>query len=209
MITLVTGCSLFSPIKPQNEYVYRIDKSAHTAYNRSNLVTILVTEPSIDPIYNSTKMMYSKKPYQIAYFAKNRWAESPANMIQPLITQSLLNSHAFKTVVSGPFVGNFDFILNTQILMLQQDFTQNPSVIRLSMRAQIIQGIDYRVVSEKQFSIVMPCIENNPYGGVIASNHATQRLLEQLTRYTVQHTRYKPVKPVQPKKTTKVSITTN
>ena len=36
----------------------------------------------------TTQMAYSTEAYQIAYFAKNEWAETPSQMIQPLIVKT-------------------------------------------------------------------------------------------------------------------------
>jgi len=49
--------------------------------------TLLVLLPEISPAYDTARMAYSVKLYQLAYFRDNEWAETPAQMIQPLLVQ--------------------------------------------------------------------------------------------------------------------------
>ena len=76
---------------------------------------LLISVPETIPVYNTTEMAYMIKPYQIAYFSLNQWAETPAEMLQPLLVQTLQNTHHFKAIVTPPYSGHFDYVLNTQI----------------------------------------------------------------------------------------------
>lgn len=180
----LTGCSsIFPPVKsdPENQYVLNSVPSV-TKNPVENPKTILVTYTQADDIYNTTQMSYTLKPYQIAYFANNRWADTPAQMLQTLMVQTLQNTHHFRAVVTPPFIGRYDYVLNTQLLELQQDFLQNPSRIHLKLRVQLIQIGSNQVIVDKELSVTEPTNSNTPYGGVIAANQAVKTMLRQLAK---------------------------
>src|SRR5579862_1068261 len=119
---LLTGC--LSPVKTNttsNYMLYRVPDYFPKKHERH--LSLLVLLPNTSPAYDTTQMAYSSLPYQISYFSQNSWAETPAQMIEPLMVQSLQKSHYFKTVLAAPFVGHYDYLLATQVLILEQDFT--------------------------------------------------------------------------------------
>jgi cholesterol transport system auxiliary component len=181
---LLSGCSSFlAPVKsePQNQYVLnRVPPVAKQP--TTDPKTILVAHTQADSIYNSTQMSYTLQAYQIAYFANNRWAETPTRMLQALIVQTLQATQHFRAVVSPPFIGRPDYVLNTQLLELQQDFLQNPSVIHIKLRVQLIKVASNQVIVDKELFVTEATEKNTPYGGVIAANHAAEKLMAQLAR---------------------------
>lgn len=185
------NCSVFSPIKtePQNSYV--INALPSTGGKKiTRPITLLVMQPETNPIYDTTSMAYTTHPYQIAYFAKNHWAETPANMLKPLIVQALQNTHYFHAVVTPVFIGNYQYILSTQIQQLQQDYSHLPGILRLTLRAQLTKVINNRVMSAKQFTMTETISQNTPYQGVIAANEATAEMLAKLTRFCIESIQY-------------------
>jgi cholesterol transport system auxiliary component len=185
---LLAACSVFSPIKTDmTEFV--LTTVPHSVTKKaSHRITLMVAEPKASSIYDTTEMAYSTKRYQLAYFSKNRWADSPPQMLQPLIVDALQRTHYFHAVGTASALGNYDFRLNTQLLELKQVFYQNsPSEVHL-----------------KEFAVVENAPHNTPYGGVIAANRATSRMLTELTRWClnlhlnprVPH--LKPIEPFQP-----------
>jgi cholesterol transport system auxiliary component len=177
---LLTGCSLFSPVKgPENTYV--LNAIAHPQARDKSSITLLVSPVSSDPTYNTTQIAYTNKPYQIAYFSKNVWAQTPAIMLQPLIVQSLQNTNYFHAITTGS--GQYDYALTTQLIELKQDFLYAPSVVRLKLRVQLISAANMHIIATKQISVVTVAPQRTPLGGVIAANQATSDMLYQLTQF--------------------------
>lgn len=180
----LSSCSLFSAVPSQSTSAYVINTTpCHITSESRDHTSLFVAPMEADPIYNTTAMAYTTKPYQIAYFGKNNWAEPPAAMIQPLIIQTLQNTHHFRTVNGGSSVGNYDYILKTQLLELQQAFLSNTSIVHLKIRAQIINANNGQVIATKQFSVSEMTAQKTPYSGVIATNRATAAILEQIARF--------------------------
>lgn len=150
----------------------------------SHPISLLVLQPETGPLYNSVEMAYSLYPYQVDYFVKNQWAEPPVQMLHPLILQTLENSHYF-SVVTAASNTKYDYILATQLMDLRQVFHRCGSFISLRMCAQLINNDTNEIIAVKQFCVTekAPCC--NPYGGVIAANRATSRLLAQLVPFVI------------------------
>lgn len=182
-ILCLSGCSILSPVK-QPRCIYVINSLPCPIIKYTNpKVSLFVTTVRAEPLYSTSQMIYSRCPYQIAYFAKNAWAESPPQMLQPLIVQALENTCHFHTVIASPAMGQFNYVLSSQLLDLRQVFTSCGSAVHLKFLAQLIKTSNYHVIATKEFCICVPAPCCNPYGGVIAANCATKILLEEIVRF--------------------------
>lgn len=184
----LTSCSVFGPVSPGSHQTYVINPEVHPPVksNRGQ-GTLLVSAVSSDSIYNTTQMLYSTKPYEIAYFSKSEWAETPPQMLQTLIVQTLQNTHHFSAVTTSP-VSSYNYTLNTQLLELRQVFNGYGSQLHLKMRIQIVNAATNQVIATKEFSVVQTPPMRSPYGGVIAANRAAAMMMNEIARFTVQKT---------------------
>lgn len=184
---MCVSCSLFSPIKvkPSQTYLLTEIPFPNKSYHKHRVV-LAVTAPEVDAAYRTAEMAYSIRPHQIAYFGQNRWAVTPSQLLQPLIIQTLLETHYFKAVVSPGLVGQYDYVLRTQLLELLQDFNCHPALYRIKLNAELIKSTSNHIVASKQFSVEVPVFVNNPYAGVRAANHGTVILLEQLREFVMR-----------------------
>lgn len=182
---LISSCTLLSPVKsePATKYVLS-SLPDHIPKKRVQVGTMLVLPPETRPLYNTTQMAYTLLPYQVAYFAKNKWAETPSQMLQPLIVDALQRTHYFHAVMMPPYVGQYDYVLNTHILTLQQDYSRLPARIQLTVRAEISHVATNQLIAAREFSIQEPIWQKTPYAAVIAANRATANLLRQLISFT-------------------------
>lgn len=188
MISLLNACSLLSPVKTEEttKYVLNVHPNPMQKKKLARRNTLMVTTPEVKPIYSTTDMWYSTSRYKIAAFAKNSWGDPPAQMLQPLIIQTLQNTHYFTAVVPQSTLGNYDFILSSQITSFKQVFCGRESVFELGLRAQIINGMTNKVVASKEFFVEQHAPINSPLGGVIAANCAIEKLLKQLAAWYLQ-----------------------
>lgn len=186
--SLLTACSVFSPVQTEHINEYLID-SVPQVYNihGTTMKTLAVSLPTANHVYYDKQMAYSLHSHSINYFAKNRWAESPAQMMQPLIVQTLQNTHHFKAVAPPSGVGRYDLLLNTQIHKFQQEFYGPCSIFKLTVRAQLVAFSTGRIIASKEFSVIEPAPYRNPYGGVIAANRATAKMLRELADWCARY----------------------
>src|ERR1700746_2225153 len=90
---VLSGCSLFSPVKVVVTKKYTLDETPMEVPSQKNRsLTLFVSEPESRPIYNTTQMAYTTQPHQIAFFSQNEWSETPSQMLHPLILKTLQNT---------------------------------------------------------------------------------------------------------------------
>ncbi|VVC75847.1 hypothetical protein AQUSIP_11440 [Aquicella siphonis] len=180
----LSACSFLSPVKPNLPDRYLINRlPAHVPVKKNRQAVILVSMPETHAIYNTTQMAYSIKPYQIAYFSQNEWAEPPVQMLQPLLVQTLQNTHSFRSVVTPPYSGHFDYVLNTQLLELKQDFTRRTPVLVMTVNAQLYKVSSQQIIAARQFNAEVMIPYGTPYGGVFAANYAASYILGQIANF--------------------------
>lgn len=179
----LTSCSVFSSGKAPHTFVINtipcpiLAKPGHS--------TLLVVSSDPGPIYNTAEIVYSTCPYQLTHFAKNEWVTTPAQMLHPLIVQTLQDTCHFRAVLSSPSVASYDYVLNTQLITLHQQFYKCSSVVRVGLRAQLINASTNKVIATRQFCEEQWTAQKNPYSGVIAANWATARILARLAQFCI------------------------
>lgn len=184
-VTFISGC--LSPVKtnPPSSYVVNT-LPRDIPVSRKHSSVILVAAPEARPIYQTTGMAYSNHPYQVQYFSENQWAETPAQMLQPLLVQTLQNTGRFSGVLMPPYAGQSTYMLNTQILRFEQDFVNQPHSFKLQAQVSLSRSASNQLIASKEFSISVPLPQESPYGGVLAANTATKRLLQEVARFVSQ-----------------------
>lgn len=183
IILLLSSCSLLMPVREAPQKTYLLTAVPVVPQSHTHHLTLLVFTPDTQPVYNTTQMAYSVRPYQIAYFSQHQWAETPSQMLQPLLVQTLQNTHYYHAVVTQPYIGSYDYALTTQILELKQDFTCHPAMLRFKIRAQLTSATTNRVIGTRVFSAAMPIREHCPYSGVYAANQAISQLLTRIAAF--------------------------
>jgi cholesterol transport system auxiliary component len=147
--------------------------------------TVFVAETTAAAGYDSDQIIYLKCPYELKSFSRNRWVAPPNEMLTSLVAQSLRNTCCFKAVTTAPYVGQSQYRIETKLLKLQHEFFCCPSQVRMVIQVVIIENCCREVVAEKVCEIVLPAPRNNPYGGVIAANHATSMLLNEIAHFVI------------------------
>ena len=188
-LLFLSHCSILSPVPADTQSKYILNQLPHATVKSSRRhITLLVAQPDANTFYKTNQMAYSVRPFQIAYFAKNIWLSPPNEMLQPLIVQTLQNTHHYHAVIAPGISGHYDYVLNTQIQELLQDYSSTPGILRLTVKAEIIRMANYKVIATKQFVIRVPILQTSPYGGVFAANKATAEMLHQLTLFSLKNT---------------------
>ena len=179
-----------SPVKTGPENGYVIDSLPdHIIKTRKRSLALLVMVPESNPVYNTQRMAYTTRPYQITYYSHSRWVAVPSSMFSSLITQTLQKTNHFKAIIMPPFTGNYDYALRTQIKTLLIDYTRKVPVFRLSMQAMLIKASNGRMVSSRDFNTVVPLPKASPYGAVYAANCAAEKILVEIAAWSVRNTR--------------------
>ena len=178
------GCG---PVNVSQSSQYNLDgiSNKKLAKHSSNL-TLLVSTPKSASGFDSSDMIYTKKPFQLDSFANNEWVAPPAEMLSSVIIESLQNSGYFRAVVQPSYTASTRFILNTTVLELKQNFLKKPSEVSLTLKVDLIDSKRNVVIASKRFNERRQTKTADPYGGVIAANLATRSLMTSLSSYVVK-----------------------
>lgn len=182
--SLLTACS---PIKTAVSDQYKLEEfSTKKMAGKKTSYSLLISQPDAMPGYQTEQMLYTNKPFELSAFAHSAWISSPANMLYPLIIQSLQHGHYFFAVASGPDADKADYRLDTQVISFQQNFLTTPSTLELVVQVVLNHIDDNRVVSSRTFTQRVTCPQDTPYGGVVAANQAAREFTSALTDFVIK-----------------------
>jgi cholesterol transport system auxiliary component len=188
-LTALTLAGCTSSYDPPEQY--ELTAVSHKQFAaRPVKTTLLVSQPIPVMAYQSADMLYISQNYQLQPFVKNSWRVPPAEMLFPLMTQSLQNTDYFAAVIPAPTFAYADWRLDSYVIQLQQDFTHQPSIVTLELNATLINNVKASVIANKRFYVQAVAPTDNPYGGVIAANNACQQLMEELSAWVVDAARH-------------------
>lgn len=153
---------------------------------------LLVSQPQAEPGFETQRMVYVKRPYELEYYAVNQWADTPVRMFAPLMIQKLNQNDAWRAVIELPSSVRGDYRLDTHGFLLQQEFLQQPSRVRVAVRTQLVDLKESTILSRRAFEAVENAPSENPYGGVQAANRAVASLLNQLNAWLGECVRRSP-----------------
>lgn len=194
VLLLMTAAGCLSPRTDSSViHTYQLSLDAWPSDARPGKLdgsVLLVSQPHAEPGFETQRMVYIKRPYELEYYAVNQWADTPVRMFTPLMVQALNQNDPWRAVIPMPSSIHGDYRLDTHGFLLQQEFLQQPSRVRVMVRTQLVDLKESTIVSARAFEVVENSTSENPYGGVQAANRAVAELLDQIgswLRQCVQH----------------------
>jgi cholesterol transport system auxiliary component len=197
LLMLAGGCDVLSPKKTPPPTYYFLDgarseaRAATSAPAASSIAapTLIVNPPHAAAGFDSRRIIYLRGLHKLEYYAHNEWVDTPARMLAPLIVAAVESSGAFRAVVLTPSAAAGDVRLDTEIIRLQHEFGAQPSRVRFTLRAYLVEVKTRRVLAWREFDATVPAASEDPYGGVVAANGAVQTVLEDLSAFCAEAAR--------------------
>ena len=194
LIVTATGC-LAPRVESPPIRTYQLSLDAwHTEARPAaiNGPVLLVSLPQAEPGFETSRMVYVRRPYELEYYAMNQWSDTPARMLTPLLVQALGRTGIWHAVV--PLPGSFygDYRLDTYGLALQHEFLKQPSRVRVVVRAQLIDLKESKVVGTRAFDVAEEAPSEDAYGGVQAANRAIATMLDFMASWLQECVRRSP-----------------
>ena len=151
----------------------------------SAAATLLVSPPRSQAGFDTARMAYLRRSHEVSYYAFNQWADTPARMLMGLLAQAMERTDLWRAVVQMPSPVRADYRLDSDSLALEQQFFSTPSRVRLALRIQLIDLKQQRIIGTRDFEVFEEAPSDDAYGGVIAANRATAKLLEQVATWAI------------------------
>lgn len=191
-MSLLGGCSTLLPPAPPPDNIYLLEANPaptpvrSTPAARRDLV-LAVSMPRARAGFDTAQMVWVRQAHGLEVYSRNRWADTPARMLAPLLVQALERSGAFHAVVPAPSAVSATLRLDTELVRLQQDFSVQPSRVQFTLNAQLIDIGTRRIIASAEFDETENAATEDAYGGVRAANLALERLLVRLTAFCAEH----------------------
>ncbi len=194
LFVLLGGCgSLPSTSTPQPSF-YSLDnvgsapvapvaRNEIPASERVAAPTLIVSPPHAASGFDSQRIIYVRETHRLEYYAHSEWVDPPARMLAPLIVALLENSGTFRAVVLTPSAAAGDLRLDTEIIRLQHDLGSQPSRVRFTLRAYLMDNTTRQVLAWREFDESIAVTSETPYGSVVAANRAVHAVLENLSAF--------------------------
>jgi len=151
--------------------------------------TLIINPPHAAAGFDSPRIIYVRETHKLEYFAHSEWVDPPARMLAPLLVAAVENTGTFRAVVLTPSAAAGDLRLDTEIIRLQHEFQVQPSRVRFTLRAYLVDDKTRRVLAWREFDAAVPAASEDPYGGVVAANRAVQIVLENLSAFCAEAAR--------------------
>lgn len=148
--------------------------------------TLLIAPMRAAPGFDTADMAYMRHAHELEYFARHRWVDAPARMLEPLLQQAAEQTGLLRSVVTAGSGARAGLRLDSRLLYLQQVCRLDPSELQLGLRVSLIEVESGRVLGERTLAVSEALEARTPYGGVAAANRAVARLLADLQAWLVE-----------------------
>ena len=183
---LAAGCAALQPPRLESPTIYLLDARPAAAGEPAKRDLVLAASPPRSrPGFDTAQIVYVRQPHELEYYAKHRWADTPAHMLAPLVAQALEQAGSFRAVVQAPNSIPADLRLDTELIRLQHDFGTLPSRVQLTLRVQLVDVSGKKVLAATVIDEIESAASDDAYGGVIAANRALARALGRLIDFCI------------------------
>jgi cholesterol transport system auxiliary component len=184
LVVLVSACAL-GPVETSAPRTYFLNpemswKNPLPGGMRSRAAILLITQPRAQAGFDTARMAYLLRPYEVNYYAFNQWADTPARLLHRIMVENLDKSGQWSAVLQIPSALQAQYRLDCDNLILEQQFFSRPSRVRLALRAQIIETKSQRILASRYFEYLEDAPTDDAYGGVLAANYAAAKLLSEM-----------------------------
>ena len=189
------ACGTLRPAATPNPAFYSLENArsaapaARPAKAPAAAPTLIIDSPHAAAGFDSPRIIYVRETHKLEYFAHSEWIDPPARMLAPLLVAAVQSTGAFRAVVLTPSSAAGDLRLDTEIIRLQHEFGTQPSRVRFTLRAYLVDDKTRRVLAWREFDAVVPAASEDPYGGVVAANRAVQTVIENLATFCAEAAR--------------------
>ena len=200
MLALQVSCTALLSKEPLQTTYYTLERaqskpqSAPLITKKTRLPILIVNTPKAAPGFDTQRMIYTRAPHQLEYFARNEWVDTPAHMLRPLMISAIEKTGAFNAVLDKQSVVASDLRLESEIIKLVQNFNNKPinnkpinnkpSYVQFTLRVTMIDNVTNKVIALQEFDERVDASSDNPMGGVAAANLAVNQVLNNLSLFT-------------------------
>lgn len=187
LVVFFAACSLGpKENNPSRTYLLNPEiswKHPHAFGERQANSVLLITQPKSQAGFDTARMAYLLRPYEVNYYAYNQWADTPARMLQRIMVENFDKAGLWSAVLQTPGAVPAHYRLDCDNLVLEQQFLSNPSRVRLALRVQIVETKEHSILGSRYFELFEAAPSDDPYGGVVAANQVSAKLITEMAEW--------------------------
>jgi ABC-type uncharacterized transport system auxiliary subunit len=185
------GCGSARPVK-----YYALDAGPVPASATSAIypVSLLVARTTTSHLYRDDRLVYGSGPVQLGTYSDQRWAQTPADMVQDQLIASLRSSGQYRTVSRLGSSARGDYVVRSNLDALYE-VDQPALVARFAMRVELFDSKEGATVWVGNYSHDEPVKRKNVAAVVEAMNGNVRAGMLQLTAGINQYFANHPPQP--------------
>ena len=155
LLVLIAACS-FGPTETTAPRTYFLNpeiswKNPHGYGESHDDAVLLVTQPKPQAGFDTARMAYLLRPYEVSYYAFNQWADTPARLIHQMLVDNLDKTGLWSAVLQAPGAVPAHYRLDCDNLLLEQQFLSRPSRVRVALHARISETKKQSILGSAKF----------------------------------------------------------
>ncbi|MEA3455555.1 MAG: ABC-type transport auxiliary lipoprotein family protein [Campylobacterota bacterium] len=181
-VLLLSGCSMKSSeirtysLNPDLNF----SKLSHSPYKEKS---IKIGYPMNIKGKASSSIYFSYSKIEEGSYQNAIWSSSNSQLLIAGIIRALEKGGVFKTVIDYNSLANTDYLLETEVYDFYHKVRKNLSVSVVSIRFDMIDTDNNRLVKSRKFSYEIPTGTVDALGYVKATNRALEKLAVDLVRW--------------------------
>jgi ABC-type uncharacterized transport system auxiliary subunit len=177
MMVLLSACGASRPVKYYVLDIQPLAPSSGPQFPVSLIVGRIVT----NQLYRADRLVYGSGPVQLGTYEYERWAESPADMIQDALIMSLRSTGQYRSVSRVASSVRGDYIVRGRLFSLYEADDKSTMAGRFSLQLELFDPKSGMTLWNDSYSHDQP-IEGKKVPDVVAALDRNVRAgLQQLT----------------------------
>jgi cholesterol transport system auxiliary component len=142
--------------------------------------SLLMADTAAAAFYDTDGMAFSNQPGTRGYYQFARWTERSGKRFTDLLLARLERERVFAAVAQSGTSIRGDWLLTTEILDLHHAAAQQPGVVKMELRAEVVDLKTRTLLARKTFTQSVAVTSYDAAGAYKAFNEAATRTLNEM-----------------------------
>jgi ABC-type uncharacterized transport system auxiliary subunit len=185
---ILSACSASRPVT-----YYVLDVPPLPSQEPQFPVSLAVGRVTTNELYRADRLVYGSGPVELGTYEYERWADSPADMVQDILIASLRSTRQYRSVsrISSSMRGSADYIVRGRLIGLYEVDNKPKLTARFSVQLELFDPKSGMTVWNDSYSHDEP-IDGKKVPDVIEAldknvREGMQQLTESLGQYFATH----------------------
>ncbi|MGO8918427.1 MAG: ABC-type transport auxiliary lipoprotein family protein [Stellaceae bacterium] len=147
---------------------------------------LLIDVPASAAALDTERIVLSRGPTTIDYFADAAWTDRAPLMVQSLLVQSFENSGRIGAIARESLSLRADYVLQTELRDFEAEYAGAAApVVHVQLAVKLIRMPERAIVAQQRFDATSPAAANQVPAIVEAFNAAFQQAARQIVDWTL------------------------